>query len=118
MRSVPFRPSIAALVACAATSAFAQGRSELVLAALATERHVPGEVLVQFRPAAAEGAKDAAAARVRGRRAERLVAAAWRADGGGDLELVRLPPGLAVAQAIGALEADPAISFAEPNWIH
>ncbi|HET8540350.1 MAG TPA: S8 family peptidase, partial [Anaeromyxobacter sp.] len=46
------------------------------------------------------------------------VAAAWRADGGGDLELVRLPPGLAVAQAIGALEADPAISFAEPNWIH
>jgi hypothetical protein len=119
MRSLLLRSSLAALVAAAATpSTLAQGRSDLALAALVTEPHVPGEVLVQFRPSASEHAKAAAVERVHGERAERIASAAWRADGGGDLELVRLPPGLQVADAVGALDGDDAITFAEPNWIY
>jgi subtilisin family serine protease len=118
MRSFLLRSSLAALVAALAPPALAQGRSDLALAALVTEPHVPGEVLVQFWPSASEHAKGAAVGRVRGERAERLVSAGWRADGGGDLELVRLPPGLQVADAIGALDGDDAITFVEPNWIY
>jgi len=47
-----------------------------------------------------------------------VVAAARRSDGKGDLELLRLPPGLAVAAAIRGLSGDAAVEFAEPNWIY
>ena len=47
-----------------------------------------------------------------------MVAAARRSDGKGDLELLRLPPGLAVAAAIRGLSGDAAVEFAEPNWIY
>ena len=70
---------------------------------------VPGEVLVQFEPGASAAAKANARARVGGTRAEEVRA---------DLEVVRIPPGLAVSAAVRGLEADNAVAFAEPNWIY
>ena len=39
-------------------------------------------------------------------------------DGDGDLEVMRIPPGLAVAAAVRGLSGDSAVSFAEPNFIY
>jgi subtilisin family serine protease len=36
----------------------------------------------------------------------------------GETALVRLPPGLAMATAIQAVQSDPAVEYAEPNWIY
>jgi subtilisin family serine protease len=74
---------------------------------------VPGEVVIQFRPDVSEADK----ARARGR------ANAARKDGirirqRGDLELGTVPPGLAIAAAVRAVQADPAVAFVEPNFIY
>ncbi|MEW6322776.1 MAG: S8 family peptidase [Acidobacteriota bacterium] len=70
---------------------------------------------MQFVPGASAQARAAARARVGAARAELL-----RAGGpdSGDLELARIPPGLAVAAAVRGLQDDPAVAFAEPNWIY
>jgi subtilisin family serine protease len=49
---------------------------------------------------------------------EVVAAESKRQDGGGDLELVRIPPGLAVADAVRGIAGDSAVTFAEPNWIY
>ena len=79
---------------------------------------VGNQVLVQFSADSTPAGRAAARARIRANREEVLVAAARRADGKGDLELLRLPPGLAVADAVRGLRGDPAVEFAEPNWIY
>lgn len=99
-------------------AAFAQGKSALVPAQLATVPHVPNEVLVQYRAGATPSQKSAALARISGARDSNVVNGAWRRDGLGDLDLVRLPPGLSVAAGILGLQADSAVAFAEPNWIY
>lgn len=112
---------IAVLVAVAlgmAIEARAQGRSELALAALASAQHVSDEIIVQFHPGVSDQAKANALGRVRATFQEGLVNSQWRTDGKGDLELVKLPPGLAIAAAVRGLELDPSIEFAEPNWIY
>ena len=96
----------------------AQGRSSLALAALATAQHVPDEVLVQYLPGISEQTKVAARARVNATFREGVVNAQWRRDGKGDLELVKLPPGLSIAAAVRSLETDPFVEFAEPNWVY
>lgn len=79
---------------------------------------VPNEVLVQFGAGASAQRKAAALARVRGAAVEVLARESARGDGHGDLELVRIPPGLAVADAVRGLQGDSAVTFAEPNWIY
>ncbi len=91
----------------------AQGRSEEAMA-----EHVPNEVLIQFRAGASESAKVRARGRVNAAAEETIVEAANRQDGKGDLEVARLAPGLAIADAVRGLEADPAVEFAEPNWVY
>lgn len=109
----------AAAVAVLATPAHAQGRPDLVAQSLAAgAAHVPGELLVQFKRGASADARSRALARVDGRVLMRLKAAAQRRDGRGDLERVTLRQGLAMAAALRALQADPAVDFAEPNWIY
>ena len=76
---------------------------------------VGNEVLVQFAPGASANAKAGARARIRGQAIE-VVASAR--DDRGDLELVRIPPGLAVADAVRGVQGDGAVTFAEPNWIY
>src|SRR4051812_45361726 len=75
---------------------------------------VPNEMLVQYTPGASRVVKAAARARVR---AEALETVAAAKDGHGDLELVRIPPGLAVSEAARGIQG-PAVEFAEPNWIY
>jgi subtilisin family serine protease len=78
----------------------------------------PNQVLVQFRVGATAGERGRARARVNAAREEVVLAADRRSDGKGDLELLRIPPGLAVAAAVRGLTADVAVEFAEPNWIY
>ena len=102
------------------------GFAILAIAALAplagqqpdTPAAVGNEVLVQFSASSSPGQRASARGRIRATRQEVVVAAARRADGKGDLELLRLPPGLAVADAVRGLTGDPAVEFAEPNWIY
>lgn len=80
--------------------------------------HVPNEILVQFRAGVTPEGRAAARARVGGLRHQLLMAATGRLDGKGDLELMRLPLGLAVAAAARGLAEASAVEFAEPNWIY
>src|SRR5687767_5298433 len=73
---------------------------------------IPNQVLVQFRPGATPAARSDARGRVGGVTEEVVVAANRRDDGRGDLELMRVPPGLAVANAVRGLVADAAVEFA------
>jgi subtilisin family serine protease len=75
-------------------------------------------VIVQYRAGATEAQKSAALARISGVRDSNVVNGAWRRDGGGDVDLVRLPPGLTVTAGVRGLQVDPAVAFAEPNWIY
>ena len=79
---------------------------------------VGNQVLVQFSADSTPAERAAARGRIRAEREEVVVAAARRSDGKGDLELLRLPPGLAVADAVRGLNGDAAVEFAEPNWIY
>src|SRR5688572_8686026 len=84
----------------------------------ADTRFVPGEMVVQYTPDASPQAKNAARARVGATAIELITRGSTRADRGGDLELVRIPPGLAVADAVRGIRADGNVTFAEPNWIY
>ncbi len=79
---------------------------------------VGNEVLVQFSADATPAQRAAARSRIRASRVEVVVAASRRTDGKGDFELLRLPPGLAVADAVRGLSGEPGVEFAEPNWIY
>ena len=91
----------------------AQGRSEEALA-----EHVPNQVLVQYRAGASENGKTRARGRVNAEIEETVIGESSRRDGKGDLELLRVAPGLSVAAAVRGLEADPEVEFAEPNWVY
>ena len=71
--------------------------------------YVPGELIVQFRPVATREAIRHAHARVGSRVALRLPA--FR------MQVVKLPRGLAVRDAVRRFERDPAVKFAEPNYL-
>jgi subtilisin family serine protease len=75
-------------------------------------------VLIQFRAEASATQRAAARARVNAVREEVVLAAVRRSDGKGDLELVRIPPGLALAAAVRQLQAERVVEFAEPNWVY
>ena len=103
-----------------ASDADAQSRSPRALASLLDPAfsHVPGEMLVQYRRGIGEADKERATRRVGAAFADEVARGSSRFDGGGDLELLRLPPGLSVAAAMRDIETDPAVEFAEPNWIY
>src|SRR6185436_18328076 len=73
---------------------------------------VPNEMLVQYAPGSTAAAKASARARVRAAALETLAT-----HDGRDLELVRIPPGLAVADAARGIQGE-SVEFAEPNWIY
>ena len=104
----------------AALPAAAQGRPDLVTQSLAdpARKHVPYQVLVQFRADAADVTQNAALAQVGARKDRTVMAAANRRDGKGDLQLVNLPPGMPVATAVRYLTQTADVDFVEPNWIY
>jgi subtilisin family serine protease len=112
--------ALATLACSLSLPASAQGRPDLVAASLNDpgRAHVAGEVLVQFRRGATDDQKAAALHGVGGRIHDDVRMGHERQDGKGDLHLVKLPPGLAIAAAVRDLERDAGVEFAEPNWIY
>ena len=79
-------------------------------------RAVPGEVIVKFK----HQARAADKARARGRVAAAEAAALVRSAAGrqaGDVELLRISTA-SVQAAAALLRSDPAVEYAEPNWIY
>lgn len=74
---------------------------------------VPGEVVIQYRPNTPELDQRNAKSRIGATTKQRVSR-----PGRGDMELVSLPAGLAVADAARSLHNDPTIAFAEPNYLY
>jgi len=109
------------LVLALALPAAAQNPSERALASLDKTNHVPNQLIVQYRAGATRSAASSALARVGAKLERPLVTEQFRTSLGqaaGAVELVTLPSGLAIADAVRELERDSAIAFAEPNWIY
>ena len=107
MRKTASTLSLAIVAALSMSAAQAGGRSDLVLAALAKNvNHAPGELLVEF----SNGANRAAV--MQGLGAEKLETVR------GNLDLIRLPVGMAVADAVRGLNGVSGVSYSEPNWIY
>jgi len=100
---------VVATAALAGTAAQAQGFSDA-----GGPSFVPGEALVQFEAGVPEGRRALALGR-----AGAVVSETVRDDAAqGRLELVSLPPGAAVRDAVRELARDASIRFAEPNWVY
>ena len=97
-------------------TAVAGGRPDLVAKGLkAGVPHQQGELLVKFKDGST--AADQGAVR-RGLGAQKIDTVRGGGNGRGELALLRLPAGLGVGDAVAALSADPAVEYAEPNWIY
>jgi subtilisin family serine protease len=79
---------------------------------------VPGELLVQFKAGATQADRGRALGRVNAAFLEDVAPQSRRQDGHGDLILVHHQPDFTPAAARRALASDPAVEFAEPNWIY
>ncbi len=92
----------------ASTAANAQGAGPL---------YVAGEVIVKYRDGSSEVARGAARAAAGAALSERIVTARMRAAGNADGISV-LRTGMSVPAAVAALRANPAVEYAEPNYIY
>jgi len=112
--------SIVALGALvAALPALAAGQPAAVTADLEHGRaYVAGELLLQFQAGASAAEQDSALRAVGAERVEQLLAAGPRADRGGELQRLRLPLPVDLVRALRTLETQPAVDFAEPNWLY
>jgi subtilisin family serine protease len=77
-----------------------------------------GELLVQFKVNASDADKNRALGKVKGEEVEKVKDKKDRNDGRGDLHLIKHQPDVSQPEAISQLEQDPAVEFAEPNWIY
>jgi len=68
-----------------------------------------GEVLVKFRAGMSDAGRSAAHSRIGAERIDRIGTEA--------IDRIRLPEGVSVEQAVQMYQEDPAIEFAEPNYI-
>lgn len=80
--------------------------------------HVPGEILVQFRPQVNGDSTAFVQAAVGGTALQTIRTPAMMRSGTGVLQRISIAPGLSVQQAIAIAESDPAVAFAEPNYIY
>jgi subtilisin family serine protease len=109
-----------AVTAALPLAAHAQNQAERVAQSLrdSSRHYVNDELLVQFRSSAGEAVKERALARIQARVHDDVLLRQQRSDGKGDLHLVKLPAGLAVAAALRALQGDAEVEYAEPNWVY
>ncbi|MFA5939798.1 MAG: S8 family peptidase [Sinimarinibacterium sp.] len=104
--------SLGLITAAFSQQSLAAGRPDLVTMGLQQNRpYVSGEMLVQFLPGTAAAQREQA---LRDRGATRVQSL----RNGGELQLVRIPAGMQIAEAMRSLEASAVIAFAEPNWIY
>ncbi|WP_256657301.1 S8 family peptidase [Pseudomonas sp. 2FE] len=107
---------LAACLASALALADPAGLAAVKQSLSAGRPHVPGELLVQFRAESSAAAQQALLAAIGALPLERL--SGRRADQG-ELLRVRLQgPGAVSAGLLEQLAADPAVAFAEPNWLY
>ena len=78
---------------------------------------VAGEVLVKFRDGATAASRGRALGRAGGQVAEDILTGAMRAQGR-RVGISRVRVSGDVQRAIAALQADPDVEYAEPNWIY
>jgi serine protease len=95
-------------------------RSALERAAAAGHEYVDDSVLVRFRSGPTLAARQSSLARVQGTIEDKNADGVY--DGfanlvDGEMAVVRLGPGMDVETAIAELSADPAVLYAEPNYI-
>ena len=113
------RIALAVTLALAGTQVVAGENTAKVMAGLKAGRaHVADELIVQYKYGVSESQRGRALGRAGANETEVLMRGHDRRDGRGDLQLVQVPVGKSLAQAIKELEADPAVEFAEPNWIY
>jgi subtilisin family serine protease len=94
----------------------AGGRSDLVLQSLEKGRaHASGELLVKYRDGASAANLQALN---HGLGAQKLETVRAGNSKKGELALLKLPAGMGVAAAVRAINEDPAVEYAEPNWIY
>jgi subtilisin family serine protease len=78
---------------------------------------VAGEVLVKFRDGATTASRGRALGRAGGQVAEEILTGAMRAQGR-RVGVSRVRVAGDVQRAIAALQADPDVEYAEPNWVY
>jgi subtilisin family serine protease len=107
-----------ALITLALAPASGQGQRGGGNSSVDNAPSAPGELLVQFKAGAAEDEKGRALGRANAELLEDILPGNRRSDGRGDLVLVRHQPDWTPAAARRSIESDPAVEFAEPNWIY
>jgi subtilisin family serine protease len=110
MRRGVFRGVCAALLALSLAAYSAAAAEAGTGAPAAGAAHLPGQLVVRYAADASPAERRAALAERRAR-----VAAALRLP---RTALVQLPAGASVGAAAASLEADPAVEFAEPNYVY
>ncbi|MFM7038815.1 MAG: S8 family serine peptidase [Planctomycetaceae bacterium] len=80
--------------------------------------HVPGEILVQFRPQVNGNTTTAVQTAIGGVVLENIQTPAMLRSGTGVLQRISIAPGLTIQQAIQLAESDPSVVFAEPNYLY
>ncbi len=107
----------AVLVALGASAAVqAGGRPDLVISSLEAGRaHASGEMLVKYRDGSSAADREAVR---QGLGAQKLDTVRRGNARTGELVLLKLPRGLDVSAAVRAINDDPAVEYAEPNWTY
>ena len=95
-----------------------EDEAALGLSAVGTPAAVPGQLLIQYAASATAAQKDAARAQLGALVEKEIHTAAMQTLGAGALDVVRLPAGLSVADAVRGLEGMAGVRFAEPNYIY
>jgi thermitase len=101
--------ALAAPVSASTGAGLSRGAAAHVALASSAQEYVPGEVIVRFRAEVSRAAERHANARVGARVAARYPALR--------VQVAKVPAGVSVAAAIRRYEADPAVAFAEPNYL-
>jgi len=79
--------------------------------------YVPGEVLVQWKPDFQSPMSGPVTVGFPSEVIESIETPLMRARGAGRVERLRVSSGVSVEEAVAALQLDPRVSVAEPNWI-
>lgn len=97
------------------STAFAGGRPDAVISGLNAGRaHEANQLIIKFRDGASTLQRNAVRTGLRAVSQDTLR----RGNRGGDTTLMRLPSGANLQALVRRLSTNPAIEYAEPNWIY
>jgi subtilisin family serine protease len=100
------------------SDASAGGRPDLVKRDLQSgKQYAAGQMIIQYRSFATEKDKQRVQKALGGSRDSVLGRKGGRLNRSGDLELVRFAPGTSMQSKLDAILNDPAVDYAEPNWL-